>query len=56
MWNYDFGLTLLLLKKTHYNRDNKVRLHWFGHVQRMEGNRIPKTVLYMNLEKNKIER
>jgi hypothetical protein len=22
---------------------------WFGHVQRMEGNRIAKRVLYMNL-------
>ena len=25
------------------------RLHWFGHVQRMEENWIPKRVLYMNL-------
>jgi hypothetical protein len=30
-----------------------IRLHrllWFRHVQRMEENRIPKRVLYLNLE------
>jgi len=30
------------------------RLHWFGHVQRMEDNRIPKKVLYMNLETTRL--
>ena len=29
-------------------------LHWFGHVQRMEEKRIPKTVLYMNLETTRL--
>jgi hypothetical protein len=32
---------------------NRIRLHrlrWFGHVERMEGNIIPKRVLCMNLE------
>ena len=30
------------------------RLHWLLHVQRMEENRIPKRVLYMNLETTRL--
>jgi hypothetical protein len=30
------------------------RLRWFGHVQRMEEYRIPKRVLYMNLETTRL--
>jgi len=30
------------------------RLHWFGYVQRMGENRIPKKVLYMNLEATRL--
>jgi hypothetical protein len=32
------------------------RLCWFGHVQTMEENGIPKRVLYMNFGNKKIER
>jgi hypothetical protein len=31
------------------------RLCWFGHVQRMEKNRIPQKVLYMNLEATRLK-
>jgi len=30
------------------------RLRWFGHVQRMDENRIPKKVLYMNWEATRL--
>jgi len=26
------------------------RVHWFGHVQRMEESRLPEKIFYMNLE------
>jgi hypothetical protein len=40
-----------IVKKTHYNRDNTAtQITFVWHVQRMEENRIPKRVLYMNFE------
>ena len=39
-----------LKKPTITERIGLNRLCWFGHVQRMEENRIPKKVSYMNLE------
>jgi hypothetical protein len=39
----------LLKKPTIIETISLNRFCWFGHVQRMEENRIPKRVLYMNL-------
>ena len=39
----------VLKKPTIIEKIRLNRLCWFGHVQRMEENRIPKRVLYMNL-------
>jgi hypothetical protein len=40
-----------LLKKPTITQTIRLhRLCWFGHVEKMEENRIPKRVLYMNLE------
>jgi hypothetical protein len=33
-----------------YREWKEIELCWFGDVQRMEGNRIPERVLYMNLK------
>jgi len=38
-----------VLKKPTIETIRLNRLCWFGHVQRMEENRIPKRILYMNL-------
>jgi hypothetical protein len=32
------------------------RLHWFGHIQRMEGNRIPPKIFYIYLETTQLRR
>jgi hypothetical protein len=39
----------LLKKPTTTETIRLNKLHWFGHVQRMEENRIPKRVVYMKL-------
>jgi hypothetical protein len=41
---------VILKKPTITEKIRLNRLRWFGHVQRMEEDRIPKRVLYMNLE------
>jgi hypothetical protein len=38
-----------------YREWKEIELCWFGNVQRMEGNRITKRVLYMNLETTRLK-
>jgi hypothetical protein len=48
-------IIIIILKKP--TLTETIRLHrvrWFGHVQRMEDNRIPKRLLYMNLETTRL--
>jgi hypothetical protein len=52
---YPIKKFMKLLKKTTITEI--IRLHslcWFGHVQRMEENRISKRVLYMNMERTRL--
>jgi hypothetical protein len=48
--NYVQGIIYVIVKKPTITETIKLRLCWFGHAQRMEENRIPKRVLYMNSE------
>jgi len=44
-----------MVKKTPITETIRLnRLCWFGHVQRMEENRIPEKVLYMNLDATRL--
>jgi hypothetical protein len=43
------------MKKTKTKTIRLNRLCWLGHVQRMEENRIPKRVLYMDLETTRVK-
>ena len=43
------GICAVVKKPTVIETVRLNRLRWFGHVQRVEGNGIPKRVLYMNL-------
>ena len=44
----------MVKKRTITQKIRLNRLRWFGPVQRMEENRIPKKVLYMNVEATRL--
>ena len=44
-----------MVKKPTITETRLNRLRWFGHVQRMEENGIPKKVLRMNLEATRLD-
>jgi hypothetical protein len=46
---FSYNIWLYFKKPTIIETVRLNRLRWFGHVQRMEENRIPKRVLCMNL-------
>jgi hypothetical protein len=53
--NYAIMKFMQLLKKPTITETIRLhRLHWFGHVQRMEENKIPKRVIFMNLETTRL--
>jgi hypothetical protein len=37
-----------------YREWKEIELCWFGDIQRVEGNRIPKRVLYINMETRRL--
>jgi hypothetical protein len=64
VYDNEKGNRMILTDKRIYAIDKKptitetirlIKLLWFGHVQRMEGNRIAKQVLYMNFKRTRLK-
>jgi len=54
-YKYPDILTVIKVCMLEWPMQMMCRLRWFGNVQRMEENRIPKKVLYMNLEATRLK-